>query len=188
MVRPQDYNHFPHRLTPPAASYPGIPGPPAEEGRIPYYADTGCAFSATCLSCHLPKCVHDMTASEMAQLRNISQNKPLPQSKLEHSTTARAVRDLCALGMTREEAVEKVAQGQGVSRRTIYRRLAPPDHPHKPRSSGRREATAREFQGLMALGMQRPNAIRRLAATEGVSTQAVNKRIREALQYPSQEK
>ena len=172
MMRPQDYNHFPYRLTPPAVIYPGNPGPPAEEGRIPYYADTGCAFSATCLSCHLPKCVHDMTSSEMAQLRNSSQNKPLSQPKLEHSNTVRAVRDLCALGMTREEAVEKVAQGHGVSSITIYRRLAPPDHPRKPRSGGRREATTREFQGLMALGMQRPNAIRRLAATEGVSTQA----------------
>ena len=66
---PPDYSHFPCRLTPPAVNYPGIPGLPAAEGRTPYYADTGGSLSSSYLSCALPKCVLDMTASEVAQIR-----------------------------------------------------------------------------------------------------------------------
>ena len=68
MTPPDDYNHFPGRLTPPDPDT-GAPSLPDEEGRIPHYEDTGCSFSPSCLSCALPRCVLDMTPSQVAQLR-----------------------------------------------------------------------------------------------------------------------
>ncbi len=40
---------------------------------IPIHVDTGCNLSRSCLDCRLPKCKHDMTLAELAQLtQNLS--------------------------------------------------------------------------------------------------------------------
>ena len=180
MTPPDDYNHFPCRLTPPD---PGTPSLPDEEGRIPHYEDTGCSFSPSCLSCPLPRCVLDMTPSEVAQLRRarLRGGRPL-------TATETAVESLVAQGATLDGAIGRIAAQEGVTKQAIYLRMA--RQSTRPVRTGKKltpHELVRALQELLATGMKRSAAIRRLASANGVSTQTINHRIRQARPHPPEE-
>ena len=86
------------------------------DGPIPSYPDHGCRWSASCLACHLPLCVHDMNLEQVDALR-------VRRSRAVVATTAR-VEELLARGIPKNAAAVMVAAEGGVKVRTIYRRLS----------------------------------------------------------------
>ena len=109
----------------PSPDYIPIPGPPPPPavsnsvrqddngpgGRIPYYADTGCAFNSSCLSCPLPQCVLDMKPSQVRTLLHVT----------DRSAAANAVAGLVSAGVGQMLAIQQVAEAKGVSPRTVWR-------------------------------------------------------------------
>ena len=172
MVPEANYIRFPSETTPPAVSNPVRQD---EEASIPYYPDTGCTFSPSCLSCSLHKCAYDMTSGELAQVR-----ASLKPQNTHADALVYAVQDLEVLGLTRGKAIKMVAQREGVSVRTVFRRISSPDRPVIHRVPGLKAQTVRRLVHLMDDGVTRADAVRQLAAEYGTTPGIINRRIREA--------
>ena len=119
---PHNYNHIAPRFTPPAVIHPGLL---AEDVVVPHYPDNGCTFSPSCLACALYKCAYDMDRAELARLRSSLNHQPSKDQASKDQALASAVQDLLCRGITKLEAVQMVAKREGMSARTIFRRLAP---------------------------------------------------------------
>ena len=84
------------------------------DGPIPSYPDHGCRWSASCLACRLPMCIHDMTRAQVKVLRRGSAGPD----------TAARVGELLERGIAKHTAAAMLAAQEGVKVRTIYRRLS----------------------------------------------------------------
>ena len=81
------------------------------------YADTGCIFSPSCLSCPLPSCIEDLRPRQVAALKHAAQ-------AVEGSWKLHArVQELLDMGITKDAACAMLAAEDGVTVRAIYRRL-----------------------------------------------------------------
>ena len=81
------------------------------------YADTGCIFSPSCLSCPLPRCVEDLGPRQVAALKHSAQ-------AVEGAWKLHArVQELLDRGITKNTACPMLAAEDGVTVRAIYRRL-----------------------------------------------------------------
>ena len=74
------------------------------------YQDTGCDCSPSCLNCSLPQSKYDLPVGSRVELKRLAK-------RLEWERTAL---ELLGRGQTRQE----IAAATGVTRRTVFRRLA----------------------------------------------------------------
>ena len=84
---------------------PGSCGP-----RMP--ADTGCRYSPSCLSCHLPRCYWEMTQTERRWWDAARQGGNAPELTLALYRWLEAVSECIRMGSTEEElrlAIDQVA-------------------------------------------------------------------------------
>ena len=70
------------------------------------YEDTGCAAAPSCLSCPLPKCVHDVDAREAEKMLRLERDRQKVRTIVERGWTA-----------------EQAAQQLGITQRTVFRML-----------------------------------------------------------------
>ena len=111
-----------------------------------------------------------------AQVRRVRSRGNRPPT-----ATETAVEALIAQGDTLDDAIGRIAAQEGVTKHAVYARIARKST--KPVRTGKKLSppeTVRALQDLMATGMTRSVAIRRLASADGVSTHTINQRIRTA--------
>ena len=89
------------------------------EPRFHDYPDDGCPFSDSCLNCPLPFCVEDLPPRQVAALKRTAK----VSLTTENSALPDRVRTLLAQGITKQAAYAMLAVQDGVSLRTLYRRL-----------------------------------------------------------------
>ena len=83
--------------------------PDLNENFFNHYKDTGCSHAPKCLSCHLPKCIHDEPRGK--------QGAGEARRDAERSDAVLLARKT----MGRKPAALKVAKDYGVTERTIHR-------------------------------------------------------------------
>ena len=75
-------------------------------GDIPYYPDTGCNLSPSCLACHLPACKYDdprVVPNKQAR----GERDALVAEALQDGLTARQVADMFGLGVRTVHRIHK---------------------------------------------------------------------------------
>ncbi len=77
------------------------------------FIDTGCKYSASCLSCTLPVCVEDVPWSEQLKIQGAKDDAERANAVLVAMET-----------MPRPEAVKQIARDYSVTVRTIHAILA----------------------------------------------------------------
>ena len=82
------------------------------------YVGTGCIFSPSCLSCPLPRCIEDLSLRQVAAALKHSAQAVESAWKLH----AR-VQEFLERGITKAVACAVLAKWDGVTVRSIYRRL-----------------------------------------------------------------
>ena len=80
-----------------------------------HFQDTGCEYSPRCQTCPLPKCKHEMSPRELAQLRFNPRRARAVESyrRLMESEAA----------SSQKEIVSLAAAEAGITDRTVYRAL-----------------------------------------------------------------
>ena len=102
---------------------------PTPDVPVPHYPDEGCDFSPSCLSCPLPRCVEELTPRQVAAVKHSAQ-----ADRTAWKLHAR-VQHLIERGISNEAAFAMLAAEDGVTVRSIHRRLnrcqsnsPPPSH------------------------------------------------------------